>query len=77
MKKILIAGLLLLPLFAVSTRAADAPADNTKKCADLQAKYDREMKHPLLRHIGAKHTYAEMKKLNCPNLPADPSAPKK
>lgn len=77
--KIILAAAAVLSLFAVSSRAADAPkpADNTQKCADLQKSFDKDMKSHIFGQTRAKSTWKQMKQLNCPNLPPDPNQPKK
>ena len=63
---------------SVSARAADAPkTDNTKQCADLQAKHDTATKG---KSLFKKHTLAkieaDMKKAGCA-APAAAPAPAK
>ena len=80
MRNTLAALMLAMPLFAVSVLAVDAPApapkpDHAKKCAELRATYDKDIKHPLLK-FRAHNALAEMKKLGC-ELPPAPTPPKK
>jgi len=76
--KLMIAAVFALSLCPVA-RAADAPkpVDNSKRCAELQAKYDKHIKGIIFLRFEAQHAYNEMKQLNCPNLPADPKTLKK